>query len=147
MTIKKFIKITLSMLFIIFTLSNPIFCEEIDSQPIKFHDYSQIYIGKDKYEKFNRKMFDFNLRLNKYALRPIHILWASIMPKYGMDRISNITKNIEFPIRFVSTLLQRDFNATKNESIRFITNSTLGLGGMFDAAKHIFKLEPVQENI
>lgn len=147
MTIKKFIKITLSMLFILFTLSNPIFCEEINSQPIKFPDYSQIYIGKDKYETFNRKMFDFNLRLNKYALRPIHILWASIMPKYGMDRISNITKNIEFPIRFVSTLLQRDFNATKNESIRFITNSTLGLGGMFDAAKHIFKLEPVQENM
>ena len=147
MTIKKFIKITLSMLFIIFTLSNPIFCEEINSQPIKFPDYSQIYIGKDKYETFNRKMFDFNLRLNKYALRPIHILWASIMPKYGMDRISNITKNIEFPIRFVSTLLQRDFKATKNESIRFITNSTLGLGGMFDAAKHIFKLEPVQENM
>ena len=81
MTIKKFIKITLSMLFIIFTLSNPIFCEEINSQPIKFPDYSQIYIGKDKYETFNRKMFDFNLRLNKYALRPIHILWASIMPK------------------------------------------------------------------
>lgn len=147
MTIKKFIKITLLMLFIIFTLSNPILCEEIDSQPIKFPDYAYLYIGKDKFENFNRKMFDFNLKLNKYALKPIHILWASIMPIYGMDRITGITKNIEFPIRLVSTLVQKDFQSAKNESIRFITNTTLGIGGMFDPAKHIFKLKPIQENM
>ncbi|MBR1424808.1 VacJ family lipoprotein [bacterium] len=113
----------------------------------KYPDYSYTFIGEDKWENFNRKMFNFNLKLNKYAVRPIHILWSSIMPEYGMDRIQSATNNIEYPIRVVSSLLQRDFKAAKNETVRFLTNTTLGLGGLFDPAKHLFKLEQAQENM
>ena len=119
----------------------------IDAENTKYPDYSQIYLGEDKFEKFNRKVFNFNLKLNKYALRPVHILWASIMPKYGMDRITGITKNIEYPIRLISTLVQRDFKSAKTETVRFFTNTTIGLGGMFDPAKSLLKLDPVDENM
>ena len=46
-----------------------------------YPDYSKEFIGEDKYENFNRKMFNFNLKLNKYVIKPVHIIWASIMPK------------------------------------------------------------------
>ena len=92
-------------------------------------------------------MFNFNAKLNKYALRPIHVVWASIMPKYGMDRIQNAYKNIEYPKRLVSTLLQKDLKAAKTETLRFLANSTIGLGGMYDPAKRFFKLEPQEEDI
>lgn len=114
---------------------------------LKYPDYGYEFLGNDKWENFNRKIFNFNLKLNKYAIRPIHILWASIMPKYGMDRIHGITNNIEYPIRLFSSLIQKDFINAKNESIRFITNTTIGLGGMFDPAKHLFKLEQSSENM
>lgn len=69
------------------------------------------------------------------------------MPQYGMDRIMSATNNIEYPIRLVSTLVQRDFKASGTETVRFLTNTTIGLGGLYDPAKKIFKIEPVQENM
>lgn len=113
----------------------------------KHPDYSYQFLGVDKWEKFNRKMFNFNLKLNKYALRPVHILWSSIMPEFGMDRIHDATNNIEYPIRLVSSLIQKDFKNAKNETIRFFTNTTIGLGGLFDPAKRLFKLEQSKENM
>lgn len=125
----------------------PALCAETETQGCRYPDYCKEYIGKDKFEKFNRKMFNFNAKLNKYALRPIHVVWASIMPKYGMDRIQSAYHNIEYPKRLVSSLLQRDFKAAKNETVRFLANSTIGLGGMYDPAKKLFKIEPMEEDI
>ena len=113
----------------------------------KYPDYSYEFVGNDKFEGFNRKMFNFNLKFNKYALKPIHTVWASIMPKYGMDRIQSAYTNIEYPKRLVSTLLQRDFKASGHETLRFITNTTIGLGGLYDPAYKLFKLEPYREDV
>lgn len=107
----------------------------------KYPDFSHTYLGEDKYENFNRKMFNLNMKLNKYALRPIHIVWASIMPKYGMERIQGVYTNIQYPKRLVSSLIQKDFKTGKNETLRFLTNTTIGLGGMFDPAERFFNLE------
>ena len=125
----------------------PALCAETETQGCRYPDYCKEYIGKDKFEKFNRKMFNFNAKLNKYALRPIHVVWASIMPKYGMDIIQSAYHNIEYPKRLVSSLLQRDFKAAKNETVRFLANSTIGLGGMYYPAKKLFKIEPMEEDI
>lgn len=113
----------------------------------KYPDYGYEYLGEDKLEKLNRKMFTFNSKMNKYLLKPVHILWASVMPQYGMDRIQGIANNIEYPIRLMSSLIQKDFKTSGNETVRFLTNTTLGLGGMFDPAKHLFKIEPSNENM
>lgn len=121
------------------------FAEDLEQS--KYPDYAYEYLGNDKLEKFNRKMYTFNSKLNKYALKPMHVLWASIMPQYGMDRIQGITNNIEYPIRLMSSLIQKDFKTSGRETVRFLTNSTIGLGGMFDPAKHIFKMEQANENM
>jgi len=134
--------IVFALLICLFTNSFVVFAQET-----AYPDYSYEFLGDDKWENFNRKIFNFNLKLNKYAIRPIHILWASIMPEYGMDRIKGISENIEFPIRLISSLIQRDFKTSKNETVRFFTNTILGLGGMFDPAKHLFSLEQSKENM
>lgn len=113
----------------------------------RYPDYAYEYLGNDKFENFNRKMFNFNLKLNKYAIKPVHTVWASIMPEYGIERIKSATTNIEYPIRLVSTLLQKDFKASKTETVRFLTNSTLGIGGLFDPADKLFHIEPVAEDM
>ncbi|MFA7659456.1 MAG: MlaA family lipoprotein [Candidatus Gastranaerophilaceae bacterium] len=113
----------------------------------KYPDYAYEFTGKDKCEKFNRKLFVFNLKLNRYILRPVNIVWASILPKYGMDRLKNAYNNINFPVRFVGCVLQKDFKASRQEALRFLTNTTLGLGGLYDPAKNRFKIEPRQEDM
>ncbi len=138
--------ITLFILFS-FTLAGECFVTE-DIREYTLHpDYSYEYNGRDKFETFNRKMFNFNLKMNKYALKPVHKLWASIMPQYGMDRIKCACNNIEFPIRVTSCLIQRDFKNSGKEFLRFLTNSTIGLGGLYDPADKLFNMTPVKEDM
>ena len=120
--------------------------EEIKPQS-RYPDYSYEFVGRDKCEGFNRKIFIFNTKLNKWVVKPLNIVWASVMPKYGMDKIQNAYTNLEFPIRFVSCLLQKDFKTSRKEALRFITNTTLGVGGLYDPAKDKFHIEPRQEDM
>ncbi len=117
------------------------------SQESKYTDYAKMYVGEDKYEKFNRKIFNINNKLNKFVARPVHILWSSIMPKCGMNGIRNAYNNIEYPKRLASCIIQRDGKGIKTETMRFLTNTTLGLGGLFDPADKIFKIKPTNENM
>ena len=113
----------------------------------RYPDYAYEFTGKDKFENFNRKIFIFNSKFNKYLVRPVNIVWASVMPKYGMDRVQNFYTNLEFPIRLVSCVLQKDFKSSKTETVRFLTNTTIGLGGLYDPALDHFKIEPRQEDM
>lgn len=140
---RKILIITAILLLFVSTAS----AEELTKQQSKYPDYGYMYLGADKFEKLNRKIFAFNLGLNKYAVRPVHILWSSIMPEYGIERIHSAYKNIEYPKRLVSSLIQKDFKNSGHETVRFLTNSTLGLGGMFDPAKSLFHLEPTTEDM
>lgn len=129
------------------SLSAPIFAADSDIEQSKYPDYAYQYLGRDKLENFNRKMFTFNLKLNKFVIKPVHILYASIMPQFGMDRIKCACSNIEYPIRLTSCLIQRDFPASGRETLRFLANSTIGIGGLFDPAKKFFHIEPVAEDM
>ena len=121
--------------------------EELIRQQSKYPDYAYEYLGPDKFEKMNRKIFAFNLGLNKYAIRPVHVLWSSILPEYGIERIQCAYRNIEYPKRLVSNLIQGDFKTCGKETARFLTNTTIGIGGMFDPAKRYFKIEPSTEDM
>ena len=141
------LKKIITVLTILIGISNISIAEELIKPQSKYPDYGYLYLGPDKYEKINRKVFAFNLGLNKYAIRPIHILWCSVMPEYGIERIQTAYKNIEYPKRLVSTLIQKDFKSSETETLRFLANTTIGIGGMFDPAKRYFKLEPVNEDM
>lgn len=140
---KKLITITAILLCII----NAVSAEELIKQQSKYPDYAYMYLGPDKFEKMNRKIFNFNLGLNKYAIKPVHIIWSSIMPEYGMERIQSAYRNIEYPKRLVSSLIQKDFKTSGTETVRFLANTTLGIGGMFDPAKSLFHIQPVNEDM
>ncbi len=113
----------------------------------KHIDYADEFVGQDKFENFNRKLFTFNLKANKYVLRPINVVWASIMPQYGMDRIQNVYTNIKYPVRLVSSLVQKDFETSKTETSRFFINTTVGIAGLYDPARNKFKIEPRDESM
>lgn len=133
---------------VIFFMNNAAsFAVEDTPAPSKFPDYAREFTGRDKCESFNRKLFIFNMKLNKYIIRPVNIVWASIMPQYGMDRIKCAYTNINFPTRLVSCTLQHDFKALKQEVKRFAINTTLGVGGLYDVAQTKYKLEARSEDM
>ena len=113
----------------------------------KYPCLSQFYINEDTNECFNRKVFNFNLRLNKLFVKKIHTLWASLIPNFVIDSLNIAYSNIEYPKRVISSLLQRDIEAVKHETKRFLINTTLGVAGLIDIADKIFKLEMYNEDM
>ena len=144
---KKTFLICAATLLLTFNFNFAAFSIENATLKDRYPDYTSEFTGKDKCETFNRKIFIFNSKVNKYVIRPVNIVWASVMPKYGMDRVQNFYTNLEFPIRLVSCLLEKDLKASKAETLRFITNTTLGFGGLYDPALTRFKIEPKQEDM
>ena len=113
----------------------------------KYPDYAKMYVGEDKHEKLNRKMFNLNSKLNKFIARPIHVIWSSILPQCCINRLRDAYNNIDYPKRLASCIIQKDGEGIKKETARFLTNTTLGLGGLFDPADKIFKIKPTNENM
>jgi len=121
--------------------------EKKDGLKNKSPDYSKEYVGEDRLESFNRMMFGMNMFLNNYIVYPVNATWASIMPKYGIERIDTVFENLAYPKRLTGCLFQADVKCTGTETVRFVTNTTLGLGGMYDPAESWFNVEPRKENI
>jgi len=147
MTKYKYFIIFIVTLLLNFCSSNMSFAIQAVPSTQTYPDYAYEFVGADKYENFNRKIFIFNLKLHKYIVRPINTVYTSILPRYGLDRVQSIFTNTEFPIRYVSCLLQKDFKSSKTEAKRFFINTTLGIGGLYDPAETYFKIEPVKEDM
>lgn len=143
----KFLLAIIAVFFInIYINSVSIAADDILLQD-RYPNYSYEFTGKEKWEGFNRKMFLFNLWVNKIIVRPLNIAWASVMPKYGMDRIECFYTNLDYPVRLMGNLLQKDFKASKTETQRFLINTTVGVLGLYDPALKKFKIAPKEENM
>lgn len=90
----------------------------------------------DPIEPWNRAMFRFNDALLEYVARPAYKGYAYITPKFMRTGIKNFFHNLAFPGRFINNLLQGRPKAAGVEMSRFILNTTAGLGGFINVAKH-----------
>jgi len=95
----------------------------------------------DPWEKFNEKMFTFNYNMDKYVLKPVAKGYNVIMPDMFQTMIDNAFTNLRMPSRFVNKVLQLKLLDATKEMGRFIINSTLGIGGLFDVARQEMGLE------
>ncbi len=95
----------------------------------------------DPWEPFNEKMFTFNYNLDRYVLKPVAKGYNFVMPDRLQQMIDSGFDNLLVVPRVVNNLLQgRPLGATA-ELGRFLINSTLGIGGLFDIAKQEFNLQ------
>jgi len=91
----------------------------------------------DPWEGFNRKIFWFNDKLDIYMLRPIAVAWDFVLPDLVQTGIRNVFQNARFPIVFVNDLLQAKPVQAGQDLGRFVVNTTVGIGGLWDPAKRI----------
>jgi phospholipid-binding lipoprotein MlaA len=102
-------------------------------EPGELEDY-------DPWEEFNAKTFEFNRRMDKYALKPVAMGWKTVVPQPAGIMISNAFDNITVVPRVVNNLLQGKWNGAGREVSRFLINSTAGVGGLFDPAKDVWHI-------
>lgn len=91
-------------------------------------------VNVDPYEKFNRHVFAFNMALDKHVFRPIAHGYDVIIPVPIRKGISNFFANLDMLNTIPNDLLQGKTAYFTADTWRFILNSTLGIGGLFDVA-------------
>ena len=84
----------------------------------------------DPYEKNNRVAF----AANQAALHPVSVIIKAATPGPVHDRLHDLNANLREPRIFANDVLQLRIDAAVKTVGRFITNSTIGLGGLFDIA-------------
>lgn len=110
-----------------------------------FFDEDEDFEVYDPFETFNRGMFWFNDKLYFYFFKPIAKV-LRFLPETSRIGIKNFFSNLAMPIRASNALLQLKFADVGTEMGRFLINSTLGIGGLGDYAKHHFGLRRKSED-
>ena len=88
----------------------------------------------DPFEPLNRDIFDFNLFVDRVALKPVAKAYVDVVPEAGRDAIRHFLNNLGEPVIFANNLLQGEFKRAHDTFARFLMNSTFGIGGVFDLA-------------
>ncbi len=94
-------------------------------------------IDQDPLEPLNRGIFQFNRTVDGVILKPVAQGYSDVMPERGKVMVSNFVSNIKEPVTFINSVLQTDPTNSFCTLWRFMINSTVGLGGLFDAASEI----------
>ena len=91
---------------------------------------------KDCFEKINRATFAFNMALDKVLFRPVAVGYRKL-PSPVRTGTSNALNNLSNLVTIPNNILQGDFRAAGNNSIRLIINTTIGIVGIFDPANSL----------
>lgn len=91
----------------------------------------------DPFEKYNRNAFRVNTKLDNWALKPAANAYNTITPRGFRVGVSNVFSNLDNVPSMANDLLQAHVGWFLNDFWRFVINSTVGVVGIFDVAKHI----------
>jgi len=95
------------------------------------------YTVADPYESFNRKMYDFNESVDHYVASPIANGYKAVTPDFLQLGVFNFFNNLKNFNVVINDVLQAKFSQSASDIGRLTMNTTAGLGGFFDVAKHV----------
>jgi len=99
----------------------------------------------DPWEPMNANIFEFNLKLDRYVLKPVAKGYNFVMPDLVQVGVSNIFSNLRFAPRFLNNVFQGKVKGAGIEVGRFLINSTAGLAGFFDLARKVDLVTPEED--
>jgi phospholipid-binding lipoprotein MlaA len=88
----------------------------------------------DPLEDTNRKIFDFNQTVDRHVLVPVAKAYRTALPEPVRNSLRDFLVNLQEPLIFANDTLQGDFGRAKDTVVRFVLNSTIGMGGLVDVA-------------
>ncbi|MBI5506913.1 MAG: VacJ family lipoprotein [Deltaproteobacteria bacterium] len=99
----------------------------------------------DPLEAINRPIFRFNDGLDRWVLEPLAIGYDFAMPDRAQTWVDNFLTNLRFPIVLANCVLQGKLEGSASSVVRFVVNSTLGLGGFGDPATRLAIPKPDED--
>jgi phospholipid-binding lipoprotein MlaA len=95
---------------------------------------TQAEAARDPLEGFNRAIYTFNDKFDRYLAKPVAQGYRYVVPGFARKGVSNFFSNLHDPVIMVNNLLQGKFAAAASDLGRFLANSTIGVAGLFDVA-------------
>ena len=115
------------------------FAEEEGIPAGEFEEY-------DPLEPYNVLVFRFNYNLDKFVVKPIAQGYNFVVPNVVQRGIFNAIRNIRVVPRLFNNLFQGKVRGAGIEVSRFLINTTVGIGGLFDPADNWFDLNTPPED-
>ena len=100
----------------------------------------------DPIEPLNRLVWSFNDKLYDNVVEPVAREYGTVFPEPVRIMIRNFFSNLAEPIALVSSAAQNNKEKVDRSLGRFLINSTLGIGGLFDPAGKIFNIKKANED-
>jgi phospholipid-binding lipoprotein MlaA len=87
----------------------------------------------DPNEGLNRRLYDSTVHLSR-LLRPVVGLYRLLTPGPIGIAIHNVLTTLGEPVDIANDILQARLKAGGRDTVRFVANATIGIGGMIDVA-------------
>ncbi len=91
---------------------------------------------EDPLESINAATFDVTQSVDKAIVGPVAMAYEGNIPRPVRDGIANFLDNLREPLVLLNFLLQLKPGKAVETLGRFVVNSTIGVGGLFDVAKN-----------
>src|SRR5262249_19567757 len=88
----------------------------------------------DPLERLNRKTFRMNGFLDRWVFDPVTNAYAFVVPSPARLAVRRFLVNLNSPVVFANDLLQLAPVDAGVTLTRFVVNSSIGIGGLFDPA-------------
>lgn len=92
---------------------------------------------EDPVEGLNRRVYQFNFYFDKYLFLPVVNSYEYVTPIFVQERVSGFYSNLLEVRNFTNSMLQLKGAESMKTLGRFVINSTIGIGGLFDPAAEI----------
>ena len=89
---------------------------------------------KDPLERLNRATFAFNDAFDRMLARPVAKAYRAVVPAPARRVVGNFLANLSYPTVMLNDALQAKFSDAGSDALRFVANTTIGIGGLFDPA-------------
>lgn len=91
-------------------------------------------VRQDPFESFNRAVFSFNDAVDAALLEPVARTYRDAVPALVRQGVRNVFGNVEDGWSAINHVLQGKGQDGYEMMVRFVTNTTFGLGGLLDVA-------------
>src|SRR3954453_10085293 len=90
--------------------------------------------NNDPLEPTNRVFYAINNGVDTVIFRPAAIAYRAVVPGFARRRVHNLLSNMSNPVVFTNDVLEARPRRAGTTLMRFLINSTAGVGGLFDVA-------------
>ncbi len=109
--------------------------------------YAEYKRVNDPLEPMNKAIFAFNMGMDKVLVRPVAKTYLAVVPKPARNGLTNFLANLMEPFTAANDILQGKPGAASRALSRFLVNSTVGIGGLFDPATRRWGIKRHDEDL